>query len=315
MKETMSRGINPEQTDILLTQWAAAFNARQTRRVRVAPLGAPSGPRADAVRRQLRALVQRRPQVMVRISGGGRGMRAIRAHLDYISRHGQLALTDQDGERHLGSAELQWLAYDWQAGGIPIAERSARREALNIVLSMPAGTEPAAVLLAARDFAHAEFSGHQYALVLHRHEDDPGRAPSRHPHVHLCVKISGEDGRRLNPRKADLRRWRADFAERLREHGIDAAASGRLERFERQPRWRQGGHHRRQREAWPAAPTVQSVSPAAAPTHEQVMLQRYGELARILAASSEGTDRALALSLTQLCAGAFGRERDVERER
>jgi hypothetical protein len=82
-------------------------------------------------------------------------------------------------------------------------------------------------------FAADEFEGHRYVLVLHSFETDPHKDPARYPHVHLCVKARGEDGVRLNPRKQDLQRWRERFAERLREHGIDAAASSRLERLQR----------------------------------------------------------------------------------
>jgi hypothetical protein len=45
-----------------------------------------------------------------------------------------------------------------------------------------------------------------------------------------CTSASGPSpGKRLNPRKADLHRWRETFAEKLRGWGTDAEAS-------RQPR-------------------------------------------------------------------------------
>lgn len=45
-------------------------------------------------------------------------------------------------------------------------------------------------------------------MVLHTFETDPDPHPSPHPHVHFTVKAADLDGVRLNPRKADLRRWR-----------------------------------------------------------------------------------------------------------
>ncbi|TAL64336.1 MAG: hypothetical protein EPN79_14420 [Burkholderiaceae bacterium] len=45
------------------------------------------------------------------------------------------------------------------------------------------------------------------------------------PPVHLVVKVTAMDGTRLNPRKADLHRWREGFAQALREHGVEAAAT------------------------------------------------------------------------------------------
>ena len=53
----------------------------------------------------------------------------------------------------------------------------------------------------------------------------------KNPHVHLVVKAEHEySGRRLNPRKADLQRWRERFAEYLNELGIAATATRRDDR-------------------------------------------------------------------------------------
>ena len=56
--------------------------------------------------------------------------------------------------------------------------------------------------------------------------------------MHISVRGEGRDGKRLNPREEDLRRWREIFAERLRGWGIEAEASsqavrGSRHRFER----------------------------------------------------------------------------------
>jgi hypothetical protein len=51
-------------------------------------------------------------------------------------------------------------------------------------------------------------------MVLHDH--------LANPHVHISVRAESKNGKRLNPRKADLHRWRETSAERLRGWGIDA---------------------------------------------------------------------------------------------
>ncbi|MDF0672835.1 MAG: hypothetical protein P0120_00630 [Nitrospira sp.] len=94
------------------------------------------------------------------------------------------------------------LKAEWRDGGMPIAADSTMRDAFPLVLSMPIRTDPLSVQRAARDFAKREFSGFQYAMVLHTFETDPDPHPSPHPHVHLTVKAAGLDGMRLNPRKA-----------------------------------------------------------------------------------------------------------------
>jgi hypothetical protein len=54
-------------------------------------------------------------------------------------------------------------------------------------------------------------------MVLHDHQANP--------HVHISVRAESMLGKRLNPRKADLHRWRETFAEKLRGHGVDAEAT------------------------------------------------------------------------------------------
>ncbi len=178
------------------------------------------------------------PQVMVKIYKGGRGMKQIRTHMRYISRAGEVAVENQDGIRTLGMDAIREIAEDWKYGRVTIEELGERREAVNLVLSMPEGTDPIAVQKAARDFAAREFANHKYVMALHTAEtpafaEDKDDPPSSNPHVHLIVQSLGLDGTRLNPRKADLHRWREGFAQALREHGAEAVATSRVDRMQR----------------------------------------------------------------------------------
>ena len=118
---------------------------------------------------------------------------------------------------HLYSGDL---LDDWRYGGSFIADDAQsghRREAFNVMLSMPRGTDPLAVQRAARAFAQAELADHKFVMVLHDHQANP--------HVHISVRAESKHGRRLNPRKTDLHRWRETFAEKLRERGVEAEAT------------------------------------------------------------------------------------------
>lgn len=253
---------------------------------------------AAAVRRKIGSVVKRTPQVMARISGGGKSVRHVKAHLDYISRNGQIALEDQNGDRVEGKDAINALRNEWQFGGFPIVSTDDRRQAFNVVLSMPAGTDEVAVLRAARDFAATEFANFQYAMALHTFDTDPDKDPSPNPHVHLCVKATGLDGARLNPRKEDLRRWREQFAERLRENGVACEATGRLHRLKRQRGEKQSVRHKRAR-----GEELDKVGKNAASTElavrargvEAELLRGYGHLARALAKSDSPEDRKLAV--------------------
>jgi len=283
------------------------------------------------VRGKLADLVRKSPEVMVKVYGGGRGMRQIRKHLRYIARTGgarqsgevadadktdqaaQVIVEDQDGFRIQGRDAIRELADDWQNGEVHIEETSTRREAVNVVLSMPEGTDPIAVLKAARDFAAREYSSHKYVMALHTPEtphfdQDKEDPPSPNPHVHLVVQSAGEDGHRLNPRKADLQRWREGFAQALREHGVDAVATSRAHRLERGRGDRQAIRQMKDR----GKPFTKPWRPKANPERtekakrtEQEILRRYTEAVQILIESEDPTDRVLAIAL----ADRFGLQR------
>src|SRR5882724_241862 len=167
------------------------------------------------------------PEVMVKVSGGGKSADAVQAHFAYIDRHGQLEVHTDEGERLQGKEVSDYLVDDWyldagkgQYRPQPKTGEKDRRpkQVHNIVFSMPAGTPPEKLLAATQKFAREKFAlQHRYAMVLHT---DQG-----HPHVHLVVKAQSEDGRRLHIRKATLREWREDFATYLRELGIAANAT------------------------------------------------------------------------------------------
>jgi hypothetical protein len=241
---------------------------------------------AAVIRRRIASTVSRRSvQVMVKVTGGGRGMAAIAAHFRYISKSGQLEIEDDRGNVQRGKEALHDLVEQWRYGGTPIDEIGHRREAFNIMLSMPRGTDPAIVHSAARDFARDQLRGHRYVMVLHAHQANP--------HVHLSVKASSMRGDRLNPRKADLHRWREIFAEKLRGYGIEAEASRQATRgvarnFD--PLWRvkarDAGRLRTTK------PDSKSGQPARSSRSEA--LQAWGRIAEALAASDSAEDRQLA---------------------
>ncbi len=212
--------------DDVLVQWGDRlfYPANRSKAARTPVLtGLAIQQRAQALRQRIHATVVRRaPQVMVKVTGGGRGMGAIAAHLRYIAKTGRLPIEDDRGVVREGKEALRAIVDQWRFGGSRIPEVSERREAFNIMLSMPAGTDARVVHQAAREFAQAELTGHRYAMVLHTHQSNP--------HVHISVRAEGRDGSRLNPRKEDLRRWRETFAERLRGWGIEAEASSQVTR-------------------------------------------------------------------------------------
>ena len=212
----------PPNIDGVLVQWGDRLFYPGNRVVKVKPQprldAGAMRQRAAAIRERIEATVVRRaPQVMVKVTGGGRGMQAIAAHFRYISKNGRLDMEDERGETLRGRDAVHELTEDWRFGGSLIDDVGYRREAFNVMLSMPHSTDPLIVQQAAREFAQTELTDHKYVMVLHDHQANP--------HVHISVRAESKHGRRLNPRKGDLHRWRETFAEKLRGYGIDAEAT------------------------------------------------------------------------------------------
>lgn len=197
---------------------------------------------------QIQRTVGRTPEVMVKVSGGGRDVGGVDAHLRYIGRHGKLPMEIDEGLTLQGRGAAKEIAADWQVDLCasqykpkPAAGQKDTRAKLvhNIVLSMPAGTPAEKVLAAARVFARENFAlQHRYAMVLHT--DQP------HPHVHLVVKCEHEfePGKRLYIRKDTLRQWREQFAALMREQGVAANATPRQVRGQIRKPYRDAIHHR-----------------------------------------------------------------------
>ncbi|MBS0165386.1 MAG: relaxase/mobilization nuclease domain-containing protein [Nitrospira sp.] len=265
--------------------------------------------RATYVRQKLQAMVRRSPQVVVKLVRAPKGMKGISNNLTYISRDGQLEIEDQDGQVILGKEAVADLKDEWRDGGLPILADSTMRDAFHLVLSMPTRTDPLSVQRAARDFATREFAGFQYAMVLHTFETDPDPNPSPHPHVHLTVKAAGLDGVRLNPRKADLQRWREGFAEALREHGIEATTTSRIHRTTHE-RWTVRHLHEPSKEKGETLERMKRTTRRHGRAQE--IMRNYEQVMRALARSDRGEDRQLAADLVRYLSE---RSRDVTKTR
>lgn len=176
--------------------------------------------------------VRRVPEVMVKVSGGARTVRGVGQHLDYIGREGRGEVQTDDGEQLQGKGFERALLEDWDLD-LEAHRRHTERSIAsgrkpsklvhNIVFSMPKGTPPEKVLRAVEVFAREKFAlKHRHALALH--------ADQGHPHVHMVVKAVSEQGARLYVRPHILREWRRDFAQYLRDVGVEANATERAVR-------------------------------------------------------------------------------------
>lgn len=149
--------------------------------------------------------VGRTPEVMVKVvNRGSNSSGAVRAHVGYIGRKGEVELETDDGEilkdKHVGNVLLEEWNLDLieERGKLnltPNRPKEPPRLVYKLIFSMPAGTPPEKVQAAVRNFAREEFGlKHRYVMALHT--DEP------HPHVHVLIKATSDEGQRLYVRKA-----------------------------------------------------------------------------------------------------------------
>lgn len=160
------------------------------------------------------------PQAVIRILSYRSGRDAVARTAAYVTAKADERFVIEGDVEVAGADERLVIIGEWAAD---FAERRHSRDAVHIELSAPPGSPRAALVGAARAFADETFGAtHRYLLAEHR--------DTAHPHVHLVVKLRGYDGRQLDPRKADLARWRERFASRARDAGLELACSPRAAR-------------------------------------------------------------------------------------
>ncbi|UFW92042.1 relaxase/mobilization nuclease domain-containing protein (plasmid) [Bradyrhizobium barranii] len=225
----MSRRRSPQPTDLASELQPISYvwetpNRRPRRAEWDIPDPAAPGRLTPAMRAKLERIVRRAPEVMVKITGRTKDVAHLKSHPAYITRNGELDAETEQGATLAGRSGLKDLQQRWEDDArLDDKRRRDGSLSVNIILSMPAGTDAIAVKDSARAFAIETF-GHNHDYVFVQHLDD------KHPHVHLTVRSLGHDGKRLNPRKADLQAWRERFAGELRLRGIAAEATPRRTR-------------------------------------------------------------------------------------
>lgn len=164
----------------------------------------------------------------------------LHAAADYVSRNGEVNLEDENGTV-LSKDELDRTVDEWvKDQDIPATDeelikskKGTKRpaDARRFIVSCPKGSDPDAVLKAARELGEEFFkaNGFSYVFAIHVKDDEHPNEPD-HPHVHFIIKAISKDGKRLNIRKADIQLMRERFAVLARKYGIDLNATNRTVR-------------------------------------------------------------------------------------
>jgi hypothetical protein len=265
--------------------------------------------RANVVRGHVQELLKGHTQVMVKITGSSADVKGLMRSADYIARGGkykkkgeeELELENELGDVFRGVDGREMFRKEWTMGGPPIPEvasavavidgenpKAPPRQVLKLIYSMPAHVGRDAVTQAAKASIKETFPKHQWVMAHHSDTDNQ--------HTHVLVKMVDMDGKRMNPRKADLEQWRRTFSNHLNARGVEASATRRRVRLKRDKGVSQAVRELRDRGVVPehdktAQPQSEAVRKALA--NEVRMLRAYSGIAEVLNASATQTDRDL----------------------
>ncbi len=161
-----------------------------------------------AIKKKVNKLRVNAPEVMLKITSFTKTKKQVVDHLSYIARNGNVPIFDSydrdvSEERAAGD-----IARD-------IVEIKGRKT-MDMVLSMPPGTPENAFVDATQEYLKKYFGNHDYFYSFHNDTDCY--------HAHVVVPMVDRNLNRINPRKADIERWREGFAEELEIKGIPANA-------------------------------------------------------------------------------------------
>ncbi|HDZ5011395.1 TPA: relaxase/mobilization nuclease domain-containing protein [Campylobacter jejuni] len=173
-------------------------------------------------------MFRKNTEVVVKITSGSKNFQALSKHLDYISRKGNVELITSDFDRYVGEDEILEVKRIFKNEGapVPLYKEGAKekRHTINMVFSMkehsttPKEKLQQAVITTLKRMYPDNF----FAVAFHNDTDNP--------HCHVCLKVADKNGKRINPKKADLANLRAEFAKALNELGVEAKATNKKQR-------------------------------------------------------------------------------------
>lgn len=173
-------------------------------------------------------VVSKRPEVMIRV--GRTNIKSYR-HLiktaDYIARHGDIELEDQDGSVFFDKASYRRKIYEWKLLSDIGEEDTTRGHARRIILSMPVGTPEEGFKKACTEWAKEMLSGYDYLLAFHFAETDK---KTSQPHCHILLRTLNKEGKRFHLDNQEMAAFREHFASCLMKQGIEANATKRWSR-------------------------------------------------------------------------------------
>ena len=130
--------------------------------------------------------------------------------LDLLNENGEIISLD-DSKKEIG----RWVKDTKKRKG-------TTRYTMHLMLSGDKALDRKGMEKVTKDFIQNSFKNHKAIYAVHTDRDLI--------HSHVSIKMVGPDNKKIAANKSDLKKWRAEYAEVLREHGIKASATSRNSR-------------------------------------------------------------------------------------
>lgn len=169
-------------------------------------------------------------EVVVKLTGASNNYQQWKKHFDYNIKKFDYTLFEDENIIYKGDDELKQFEQYFNDFGPQIPNQSeikgkGKREVLQFAFSMKHHeTTPADKLMeAVIKTVKEKYPNNASYFVYHSDTDNP--------HIHCDIKVVGANGKRIDPRKADLLELRKKFAKNLNDLGIEAYATTKKERL------------------------------------------------------------------------------------
>lgn len=170
-------------------------------------------------------------EAVIKITGKSKNLDAFKRHIEYITRDYELPLYDDEGYKYEGKEAIKNYIDIYNAdGAIPEYEHSRkkeRNEVMNFVFSMKEhSTTPKDKLMEA-----------VIKTIKDKYPDNPAcfsfHGDTDNPHIHCDLRLESTFGDRIYFKHKDRDDLRRDYAKNLRDLGIEAYATRRWEKYDK----------------------------------------------------------------------------------
>ncbi|RBQ27628.1 relaxase/mobilization nuclease domain-containing protein [Arcobacter sp. CECT 9188] len=150
---------------------------------------------------------------VVKITGNSKNFQKWKEHIDYITRGGELEIVVNEYEKYQGLEDNRAFSNFFNHSGSSMPNDyenlKERREVLHFVFSIKhhETAQKDKLIEAVLKIIHEKYPNNASYVVFQEDRNNP--------HIHLGLKIAGEDGKRIDVRKNDLYDIRARFTKNL----------------------------------------------------------------------------------------------------